>query len=412
MSVQLLNADWLENPELQQLLNLLGQNGEEARINGGAVRNSLLGEPVADIDLSTTMLPEQVIEKLESENIKVVPTGIDHGTVTAVSGGKGYEITTLRADIETDGRHAVVRFGRDWLEDARRRDFTINALYADGAGRVYDPLQAKNDIESRIVRFIGNAEDRVKEDHLRILRFFRFFAWYGSGAPDREGLKACVRTRQSLDNLSVERIWNELRKLLAAPDPARALLWMRQSGVLNVVLPESEKWGVDALPRLIQAEKELDWGIDPLRRLMAIIPPQRKVVDALGERLKLSNTNRERLIVWADSPLPNIDMNKKDLAKLLYRSSRDGIVDVMQLELARLRESGAHNNDDLISASKLNELLDFANQWKKPKFPVKGRDLVDAGVKPGKQLGQILTTLENRWIDSDFSLAKKTLMDS
>ena len=227
-----------------------------------------------------------MIKRLENESIKVVPTGIEHGTVTAVINKRPYEITTLRADIETNGRHAVVQFGRDWREDAMRRDFTINALYVDKNGNVLDPLDGIDDIEARRVRFIGVAEDRINEDHLRILRFFRFFAWYGRGAPDRESLNACVRMKHLIAELSVERVWNEFYKLLNAPDPARAILWMRQSGVLNVVLPESEKWGIDAFQRLVRTEGELEWTGDTLLRLMAIIP-SRKASSVVPKGIKV-----------------------------------------------------------------------------------------------------------------------------
>lgn len=410
MSNKLPNAEWLENQDLQSLLEILCANGEEAMVNGGAVRNSLLGEPVADMDISTTLLPESVIERLGNESIKVVPTGIEHGTVTAIINKRPYEITTLRADIETNGRHAVVRFGRDWREDAMRRDFTINALYVDRNGKLLDPLDGIDDVEARRVRFIGIAEDRINEDHLRILRFFRFFAWYGRGAPDRESLKACVRMKHLVAELSAERVWSELNKLLCAPDPARAILWMRQSGVLNVVLPESEKWGIDAFQRVVRTESELDWVADPLLRLMAIIPPQANIVESLCVRLKTSNSVRSRLEEWAVSVLPPVDSDTSDLGKALYQGSRQGISDRMKLELARLREEGARDDNALIDASKIAKLLEFAASWQRLQFPVKGRDLIALGMKPGKKMGDKLNALELKWIESGFSLGKKTLL--
>jgi tRNA nucleotidyltransferase/poly(A) polymerase len=217
-------APWLNDPGLQTLLKVLSANGEQARIAGGAVRNTLLGEPVADVDIATTNEPRQSIARTEAAGFKVVPTGIDHGTVTVVADGKAYEVTTLRADIETDGRRAKVAFGRDWEADAERRDFTINALYADANGTVIDLVGGLTDLEGRTLRFIGDPEQRIREDYLRILRFFRFFAWYGSGRPDAEGLKACARLKDGLEQLSAERVWSELKKLLSAPDPSRAAL--------------------------------------------------------------------------------------------------------------------------------------------------------------------------------------------
>lgn len=410
MNNKLPNAGWLDNTDLQSLLEILCANGEEAMVNGGAVRNSLLNEPVADVDISTTLLPKKVIKYLESENIKVVPTGIEHGTVTAVINKRPYEITTLRADIETNGRHAVVRFGRDWREDAMRRDFTINALYVDRHGIILDPLDGIDDIEARRIRFIGIAEDRINEDHLRILRFFRFFAWYGRGAPDRESLKACVRMKHLIAELSVERIWSEFNKLLSAPDPARAILWMRQSGVLNIVLPESEKWGIDAFHRLVRTESELEWAVDPLFRLMSIIPPQANIVENLCARLKTSNSAHSRLEGWANSVLPAVDTDPPGLGKVLYQGSRQGIIDCMKLELTRLREAGASDDDAFVDAAKIAKLLEFAGSWQRPKFPVKGRDLIALGMTPGKEMGDKLNALELKWIESGFALDKKYLL--
>ncbi|TIN11824.1 MAG: hypothetical protein E5Y59_15405, partial [Mesorhizobium sp.] len=233
--------------------------------------------------------------RAEAAGFKAVPTGIEHGTITIVAGGKPFEVTTLRADIETDGRRAKVSFGRDWKADAERRDFTINALYAEADGTIVDLVGGIADIEARRLRFIGDPEARIREDYLRILRFFRFFAWYGDGRPDAEGLKACARLKEGLGQLSVERVWSELKKLLSAPDPSRALLWMRQAGVLTSVLPESEKWGIDAIHALTRAEKDLGWTPDPLLRLEAIVPPDAARMKTLAERLRFSVSEAGRL---------------------------------------------------------------------------------------------------------------------
>jgi tRNA nucleotidyltransferase/poly(A) polymerase len=404
------NAEWLKARRLQLLFDLLCDGDGEARINGGAVRNSLLGEPVSDVDVSTNLLPDEVIARFSAAGLKTVPTGIEHGTVTAVIEGVPFEITTLRADIETNGRHAVVRFGSDWVDDARRRDFTINALYVDRNGVVYDPLDGMEDIKLRRVRFIGEAEDRIKEDHLRILRFFRFFAWYGRGAPHREGLKACVRMRQSLQALSVERVWKELKKLLSAPEPSRAVLWMRQTGILSIVLPESEKWGIDALPRIVRAQSELGWDADPLLRLMTMIPPDQGVAELLSARLKFSKAEQKRLFDWASSTAPSAQISDTGLSKLLYRGSKEGIVDAIRLELARLREAGRDDDKALLAAAAVNRLLDFSLSWQRPKFPVKGRDLIARGAIPGEEIGRRLEVLENRWIESGFVLGKEALL--
>ncbi|MGN6464543.1 MAG: CCA tRNA nucleotidyltransferase, partial [Rhizobiaceae bacterium] len=282
-------ADWLSGEKLQRLLEALSEKGEEARIAGGAIRNALLGAAVTDIDIATTTLPEETMKRAKAAGFKAVPTGIEHGTVTVIAGGKPYEVTTLRADVETDGRHARVAFGRDWKADAERRDFTMNALYAKADGTIVDLVGGLADIESRTLRFIGDPEARIREDFLRILRFFRFFAWYGKGRPDGEGLKACARLKEGLDRLSAERVWSELKKLLSAPDPSRALLWMRQAGVLTTVLPESGNWGIDAIHALVKAEADLGWDADPMLRLEAIVPPDAARMKTLGARLKLSN---------------------------------------------------------------------------------------------------------------------------
>ncbi|MBE0692106.1 MAG: CCA tRNA nucleotidyltransferase, partial [Aquamicrobium sp.] len=292
-------ADWLAKDDLQRLLAALSQGGEEARLAGGAVRNALLGEAVSDIDIATTTVPEETERRAQAAGFRTVPTGKEHGTITVIAGGEAYEVTTLRADVATDGRHASVAFGKDWKADAERRDFTINALYATAAGEVIDLVGGLADLETRTLRFIGDAEARIREDYLRILRFFRFFAWYGNGRPDPEGLRACARLKDGMVRLSAERVWAELKKLLAAPDPSRALLWMRQTGVLSLVLPESEKWGIDAVHALVAAGRDLGWQPDPLLRLEAIVPADPARMAALASRLKLSKAEAARLAAWA-----------------------------------------------------------------------------------------------------------------
>src|SRR5690606_18366286 len=239
--------------------------------------------------LATTHLPEDTMRLAKDAGFKPVPTGIEHGTVTVVVRGRPFEVTTLRTDIETNGRHAKVVFGTDWQKDAERRDFTINALYAKVDGTIVDHVGGLADIETRTLRFIGDAEARIREDYLRILRFFRFFAWYGSGRPEADGLRASARLKDGLNQLSAERVWVELKKLLSASDPSRALLWMRQSGVLSVILPESEKWGIDAIHSLVRTEQELDWPTDALLRLESMVPPDAARVSEMGKRLKMSN---------------------------------------------------------------------------------------------------------------------------
>ena len=398
-------ARWLADAGLQKLLSVLSADGEEARIAGGAVRNALLGEPVTDIDIATTNLPEAVIARAEAIGFKTVPTGIDHGTVTVIAGGTPYEVTTLRADIETDGRRARVEFGRDWQRDAERRDFTINGMYADADGQVVDLVGGLGDLQSRTLRFIGDAEDRIKEDYLRVLRFFRFFAWYGAGRPDAEGIKASARLKAGLDGLSAERVWSELRKLLSAPDPSRALLWMRQTSVLTRVLPESEKWGIDAVPGLIDAESAQGWKPDALLRLASMVPPDAKRLAGLAERLRLSNADAERLQAWARADTPAATCGEAEFARAAYRGAKSGIADRMRLALA-----SAQAKSDMETTQRYGRLLSFLSSWEKPVMPVTGNDLLAAGLMPGKALGAILKSLENEWVESNFSLNRDALL--
>jgi tRNA nucleotidyltransferase/poly(A) polymerase len=404
-------APWLGGPELRTLLETLSEGGEEARVAGGAVRNALLGEPVSDVDIATTVLPEETIRRAKAAGFKPVPTGIEHGTVTVVAGGKPYEVTTLRADIETDGRRAKVRFGRDWLADAERRDFTINAFYADADGTVIDLVGGLADIESRTIRFIGDADRRIKEDYLRILRFFRFFAWYGRGRPDADGLRACARLKEGLDGLSAERVWTELKKLLAAPDPSRALLWMRQASVLSRVLPESEKWGIDAIHGLVAAEAAFGWTPDPLLRLQAIVPPDPARMEALARRLKFSRAEGARLTLWAMAEAPRADVGEAALARALYRGDANALRDRLRHAAAVARARVEADPDALDQLTANANLLRFAEDWKTPRFPLAGADLVALELKPGPELGKLLARLENEWVDSGFRLSREELLE-
>ncbi|WP_174801614.1 CCA tRNA nucleotidyltransferase [Martelella limonii] len=395
--------DWFKDDRLQNVLQILNGDGGETRIVGGAVRNSLMGEPIGDVDLATTLLPQDVIARAEAAGMKVVPTGIDHGTVTVVTGGKPFEVTTLRSDVETDGRRATVHFGKDWEKDAARRDFTINALYADQNGTIYDPVGGRADIESRTVRFIGEAEKRIREDYLRILRFFRFFAWYGGGRPDAEGLRATVRTKDGLASLSAERVWWETKNLLSAPDPSRALLWMRQTGVLTAIIAESEKWGIDAVPALIDCEKALGWAPDPCLRLAAIIPPYDVRVGELADRLRLSNTERELLMAFATAPTVSGSTSAAALRQLMYRNGKGGILIRLKLALAAARGKARSGDLDAAGeAAKLDTLLKMAEGWEKPQMPFAGGDIVAAGLPAGPEIGRYLKELEDWWISGDF----------
>lgn len=397
---------WLKDARLQVLFDVLCENGGEARVVGGAVRNALMGMPTSDVDLCTTLQPQEVVARLQAKGHKAVPTGIEHGTVTAVIDSHPFEVTTLRKDIETDGRHAVVEFGTDWQEDANRRDLTMNGLYCDREGNVFDFVNGYRDIETKTVRFIGDAEIRIKEDSLRILRFFRFFAWYGGGRPDAASLKACASGRTLMSGLSVERVWSELKKILSAPDPSRAILWMRTTGILGGVIPETHKWGTDVIPGLLRLEQEQAWEPDYLFRLMGMVCPDVETMQTMSKRMTFSNKEMERMITWADNSAPKPEIANGELDKLLYRGNAQGLLDAMKLEIVHLR--GRENE---LTANKMLELVQYTQNWQKPKFPLQGQDLINVGMQAGPKMGDQLKQLEEIWIESGFALQKDVLLE-
>lgn len=403
-------ADWLKNDDLQRLLGALSQDGDEARIAGGAVRNTLMGEKVTDIDIATTTLPDETERRAQAIGFRTVATGKEHGTITVIARGVPYEVTTLRADVATDGRHATVVFGKDWKADAGRRDFTINALYAMANGQIIDLVGGLADLEKRQLRFIGDADARIREDYLRILRFFRFFAWYGDGRPDADGLRACARLKEGMARLSAERVWTELKKLLSAPDPSRALLWMRQTGVLTQILPESEKWGIDTIHALVGAQHDLGWKPDPLLRLEAIVPPDAARIAGLAQRLKMSRSETARLSAWAMSEAIPATTSEAALARLAYRGDRQAIEDRLRLALAGARVQAGENMEAMKQAGAYMRLLHFLESWEKPVFPLKGSDLATLGMDAGPKMGELLARLEDEWIADAFRLTREKLL--
>ena len=373
------------------------------RFVGGCVRNALWGEPVADIDFATQLEPEAVDTALRDAGIKTVPTGIAHGTLTAVVKGRPYEITTLRRDVETDGRRAVIAYTEDWAEDAQRRDFTVNALYADAEHAIFDPTgQGLDDIEARRFRFVGRADERVREDYLRILRLFRFIAWYGRDASiTKDALAACRDNRRGLKQLSVERVWSELKKLLSAPDPVRALRIMLQQDLLETVLPEATN--VDGLEHLVRLEAREGLSPDPLLRLMAMMVREPLSAALLAKRLKLSKREAERLKAWAsDSEALSHDMPERARLQSIYRAGKQTVLD-----RARLRAAGATN---AIESAHWMVLADLALGWTPPAFPLKGGDVVAAGVPSGPEVGKAMRALEQLWIRSGFTTEKPQLL--
>ncbi|MBK6025056.1 CCA tRNA nucleotidyltransferase [Brevundimonas nasdae] len=354
-----------------------------ARFVGGCVRNSLMGQGVDDIDIATRLRPEQTIAALKAAGLKAVPTGVEHGTVTGVSERQPYEITTLRRDVETDGRRAVVAFTEDWAEDAARRDFRLNALYADADGTVFDPTGGglEDAAAGRIV-FVGEAETRIREDYLRILRFFRFYAWYGQGAPDAVGLAACGALKDGMGQLSAERVSRELLKLLAAPDPRPSVRAMQDSGVLAQVLPDVQPLAVfEALCGLSD---------DPVLRLSALLPTDEAAVVRIAGALRLSNAVRDRLAaIVADGPTVSPDMGEVAARAAIYRLGQRAFQDRLRLAQAATGGDG-------------EALRQFAEAWSAPRMPVGGRELAKMGVKPGPETGRILKAFEAGWIADDF----------
>lgn len=403
---ELAQAPWLKSSSIQKVFEAIEQGGDQARAVGGAIRNTLLGEPVSDIDIATTARPDHVVERAESAGLKAIPTGIDHGTITVISKGMPYEVTTLREDVETFGRQAKVAFGSSWVEDARRRDFTMNAIYADRYGEIHDPLDGLKDCLDRRVRFIGEATERIREDYLRILRFFRIHAAYGRGTPDETGLSACIREREGLRHLSAERIGMEMKKLVAAPAAADAVSLMEDSGLLEITTG-----GVSRIADY-RALRGLDAFADETRSpelafavLSGFVDED---LDRLADRFRLSNAER-KLMHGALAAATEIDRLSLPYPtrKLLYRFGRKAVVDGILWVWALARARTGHEPDELPYQAALKE----CRQAEVPVFPLKGADLIRAGHKPGPQLGKTLSGLEETWIDTGFLLDAAALLE-
>lgn len=381
------DAAWLTDPATRAVMAALAARGgpDVARFVGGCVRNSLLDRPVDDVDIATRLEPREVMEALKAAGLKAVPTGLDHGTVTAVSDHRPFEITTLRRDVTTDGRRATVAFTSDWAEDAGRRDFHINALYADAEGQVFDPTgQGLADIAARRVAFVGDPDRRIREDRLRILRFFRFQTWYGRGAPDPAGLAACVREAEGLSELSAERVSKELLKLLAAPDPAPTVAVMAETGILQRLLP-----GVPDM-ETFQAVSEV--SDDAVLRLSALMPADSEARDEMARALRLSNRDRLRLVALA-GPVPSLDqLTDQAVRAMVYADGRQAVQDRLTLALAEQPPQG----------ERYRALSDLAATWPIPRMPVGGREVAALGIPPGPETGALLADFEAGWIADDF----------
>ncbi|MCL2715483.1 MAG: CCA tRNA nucleotidyltransferase [Alphaproteobacteria bacterium] len=398
-AAQRIDVAWLKSGGAARVLALLNSGGEEARVVGGAVRNALWGLEPGDIDIATTALPEEVVRRARGAGIRSVPTGIDHGTVTLIVDGQPYEVTTLREDTETFGRKARVVFGRDWQRDAARRDFTINALSADATGLVFDPVGGLADAALRRVRFIGDADQRIAEDYLRILRFFRIHAAFGIGAVDRESYLACIRGRDGLSLLSAERVHNEMVKLLLAPGAVTVAAAMAEGGLLlqlgaGVACPER-------LARMIRIEAELGLAGHPMRRLAALSVAVTEDATRLSARLRLSNAQTRMLESMGQCTGA---LGRKDAAfarQLLYRLGADAFRDRVLLAWVRA-------GDDATSV-RWHDLATLPQRWPVPKFPLRAGDFMRCGMTEGAALGQALAAAEGAWIAAGFPSDRQQL---
>jgi len=378
--------------EVAALLGLLNSQGEEARVVGGAVRNALLRLPVDELDIATTAVPYEVVRRVEGAGWKTVPTGIEHGTVTVLIGGRPFEVTTLRRDVETYGRKAKVVFGRDWVADAERRDFTINALSLSVEGKVHDYVGGLADLATHRVRFIGDPAQRIAEDYLRILRFFRFHAWYGQGTPDPAGLDACIRARGGIETLSRERVRTELLKLMLAPHATPTLALMSETGLLGSVLG-----GVALLAsfeNMVKVEAAAGFEADAVRRLGALSVWVAEDGERLAQRLRLSNADAERLSAlerwWQISPAAGEHFART----LLYRLGAQHFVDQVLLAWSRSAAGSVHRE--------WRALAEMPQTWTAPEFPLRASDFIARGLAPGPALGAAMRSAETSWIAADF----------
>jgi poly(A) polymerase len=391
---------WMTNPRTKAVIAALRADGAEVRFVGGCVRDAVIGRAIKDIDLATPDAPEKVIALLKRADLKAVPTGIDHGTVTAVALGQPFEVTTLRRDVETDGRHAKVEFTDDWRADAARRDLTFNAMSLSPDGTLHDYFGGYEDLMAGRVRFVGDAASRIKEDVLRLLRFFRFFAHYGKPPPDAEALAACRHAAPQLSTLSGERLQAETLKLLAASNPAPVLALMQDQHVLTHLLPEAQS--VARLAALVMIERNLGRESDPILRLAALIEGGAENARAVAWRLRLSNADRDRLIAAREAESLSPTLEGKACRLALYRLGWETFRDGVLLSWA--------SSGDMPDAPQWRALLAISEN-PPPVFPLQGRDLLALGVKAGRRVGELLKEVEAWWIERDFRPDRKACLE-
>jgi poly(A) polymerase len=387
---------WMTAPQTAAVLDALEAEGGAgcARFVGGCVRNALVGRPIDDLDIATTLTPERVTEALKAAGLRVVPTGIEHGTVTAISNRTPHEITTLRRDVTTDGRRATVAFTDDWAEDAARRDFTLNSLYARRDGTIFDPTgHGVADAKAGRIVFVGEPEQRLREDHLRNLRFFRFYAWFGKGAADPAALAACAALRDGVEGLSAERVSKELLKLLAAEDPRAAVRLMSETGVLEVILKGAAN--LARFEAICEIEADQLFEIDPVLRLAALLPDDQLAAGRLAERLRLSNPDRDRLIAaLAPTPVLKSWMSPREIRREVYRLGQPTFRDRAKLAWAASPRSA--------TTMQWRGLIALVEGWSPPTLPLTGQEIMNAGVPKGPMVGQVMREVEAWWIDHDF----------
>ncbi len=393
---------WLLSRATQRVLSAIEDGGHQARAVGGVVRNGLMGLPITDIDIATTALPQDVMRLARAADLGVAETGLQHGTVTVIADHHPFEVTTLRRDVESHGRHATVAFTDDWAADARRRDFTMNALYCDRAGQVHDPLGGYEDLMARRVRFIGEAADRIREDYLRILRFFRFTAQYGVGDPDAAGLVACTRLREGLAQLSRERIHQEMTRLLTARRAVEAIDAMQGHGILAAVLPAAPMPTV--FRRLTEIEAASKWKGDAMLRLAALGVVTSEDAVRIGRALKVSREERGVLDLGAsESARLTTPPGERSARALLYAQGAENYRRLIALSLARAL--GSSTTDPAWA-----DALTLPARWTAPKLPVNGADVMARGVPAGRAVGEALRRVEAWWIAQDFEPGREALL--
>lgn len=421
---QLSPQDWLSHPDTRRVMAALAAQGARPRFVGGCVRDAVLNLPVADVDIAVDRPPAEISALLEAAGIEVRPTGLAHGTVTALTPSRRFEITALRRDVETDGRHAVVAFTDDWEADAARRDLTINALYADADGAIFDPCNGLADLGAGRVRFVGDPERRIREDVLRILRFFRFHARFGRGRPDPAAMEACRRLAPELEHLSGERIRIEMMGILAGADPAQAILSMRASDVLDRILPGEVVPGRLRLLAWLETRALRLPGLapDPLRRLAALVAGADAAEDAaraeaLALRWRLSADEKTRLVEALTLPpgavVPAVDLSPAAARRLLHRLGERRFRDRILIAWAdyRLRFGAGGPLPGSRGTAAWTVLLGLPGTRPVPPFPLHGRDLLDLGVPSGPAVGAWLSRGEVLWEESDFSLDRGALLE-